>query len=58
VSKEAREKRSWERRRRKSFTNGNTTAAAAVTKGLTHRSEGEEDEGDCRGRRKRVHFDV
>jgi len=58
VSKEAREKRSWERRRRKSFTNGNTTAAAAVTKGLMHRSEGEEDEGDFRGRRKRVHFDV
>ncbi|KAG0642855.1 hypothetical protein HOY80DRAFT_1035412 [Tuber brumale] len=58
VSKEAREKRSWERRRRKSFTNGNTTAAAAVTKGLTHRSEGEEGEEDCRGRRKRVHFDI
>ncbi|CUS09663.1 unnamed protein product [Tuber aestivum] len=60
VSKEAREKRSWERRRRKSFTNTNSGSAtvAAVTKGLAHRSEGEEDEEGCRRRRKRVHFDI
>ncbi|RPA99227.1 hypothetical protein L873DRAFT_935095 [Choiromyces venosus 120613-1] len=69
VSKEAREKRSWERRRRRSFTNGNTatavTPATGRKKGVMHRSEGEEDDEDgdgeeegCRGRRKRVHFDV